>query len=57
MEDLSLPNHKWKLNVHLTIIQIHRQADSQTVSHQTILLSWSCEKSEVQDLIQKYFRK
>ena len=38
MEDLSLPNHKWKLNVHLTIIQILRQADSQTVSHQTVLL-------------------
>ena len=37
----SLPDHKWKLNVHLTIIEMVSQADSQTVSRQTILLS--CE--------------
>ena len=34
----ALPNHKRKLNVHLTIIQTLRQADIQTVSHQTMLL-------------------
>ena len=44
-----LPNHKWKLNVQLTIIEIVRQPDSQTVSHQTILLR--TENWEVQHFI------